>query len=83
MAWASMISCAVDRGGRQGLGHIGYVGRKWGQSTCGEYWGAFGHGMLIFVKVILYISRHGKVRMFVFIIPFQSDAAVESTIPIF
>jgi hypothetical protein len=45
--------------------------------------GAFGHGMLKFVKGILYIARHGQVHMFVIIIPFQSDAAVESTSPIF
>jgi hypothetical protein len=38
--------------------------------------GAFEHGMLKFVKGILYIARHGQVHMFVLIIPFQSDAAV-------
>jgi hypothetical protein len=45
--------------------------------------GAFGHGMLKFVKGILYIARHVQVHMFVLIIPFQIDAAVESTSPIF
>jgi hypothetical protein len=44
--------------------------------------GAFGHGMLVFVKGILDIARHGKVHMFLFIIPFQSDATVEPTSPI-
>jgi hypothetical protein len=44
--------------------------------------GAFGHGMLKFMKVILDISRHGYIHMFVLIIPFQSDAEVEPTSPI-
>jgi hypothetical protein len=45
--------------------------------------GALGHGMLKFLKGILYISRHGQVQMFVLIIPFQSDSTVESTSLIF
>jgi hypothetical protein len=45
--------------------------------------GAFGHGMMKFVKGVLYIARHGQVHIFVLIIPFQSDSAVESTSPIF
>jgi hypothetical protein len=45
--------------------------------------GALGHGVLKIVKGILYISRHGQVHMFFFIIPFNSDASVYSTSPIF
>jgi hypothetical protein len=45
--------------------------------------GEFGHGMLKFLKGILYIARHGQVHMFVPIIPFHSDVAVESTSTIF
>jgi hypothetical protein len=44
---------------------------------------ALGHWMLVFVKGILYIARHGQVYMFVLIIPFHSDAAVYSTSAIF
>jgi hypothetical protein len=49
-------------------------------------WGilwTIGHGMLIFMKGILDIARYRKVHMFVFIIPFQSNAMVEATSPIF
>jgi hypothetical protein len=84
MAWAHVISCAVAGGG--GV-------REWGTldvlAISGEspiMWsilGAFGHGMLKFVKGILYIARHGQVHMLVLIIPFQSDAAGEPTSPIF
>jgi hypothetical protein len=39
--------------------------------------------MLIFMKGILGIARHRQVHMFVFIIPFQSDATVEAASPFF
>jgi hypothetical protein len=79
-----MISCAVAGG---------VIVSEWGildaLAISGDspiMWsilGAFGHGMLKFVKGILYIARHRQVQMFVLIIPFQRDAAVDPTIPIF
>jgi hypothetical protein len=42
-----------------------------------------GHGMLICLKVILDISRHRQVHMFVFRIPFQSNATVKEISQIF
>jgi hypothetical protein len=84
MAWARVTYCDVAGGGSV---------REWGildaLTISGDIpimWrilGSLGHGMLKFVKGILDIARHGQVHMFVLIIPFQSDAAVESTIPIF
>jgi hypothetical protein len=40
----------------------------------------FGHGVLIFMRIILDIARHRKVNMFVFIISFQSNAKTSSPI---
>jgi hypothetical protein len=86
MAWARVISCSAAGGGGGSVRERGILDALAIIGDCTVMWcilRVLGHGMLKFVKGILYISRHGQVHMFICIIQFNSDAALESTNPVF
>jgi hypothetical protein len=70
-------------GGIREWGILDGLAISWDSPLMWSIFWALGHGMLKFVKGILYIAKHGQVHMFVLIIPFQSDTAVEPIISFF
>jgi hypothetical protein len=86
MDWTRVIYCGVAGGGGGSVRERDILDVLAISKYCPLMWrilGALRHVMLKIVKGILDISRHGQVHMFVCIISFQSDAAVESTSSIF